>query len=331
MKQLLSFIVHIVIFLITILLYACSTDELQIIHDEPTAALRISSVSTGLLEITTETNTRASTIILNKETDKIGVFLLADPANGYPETILNRAYVYGTPMWKPEAELTLQDEVARMIAVYPYNESQNSMNVRLNSAVYDLANEYYYQNFKASFINTSVALSLKRAYSLLRFIIIKGEKEAATGKGEYTGDGSVSELSFTANIRREGTLDLTNETVSGNNDHVTLRTDFGGTPVTAVKASELAGSSRPPYADFLIVPCSPGGDITFLITIDGKQKSAKLPIVDLLNETGRIDAGIKYEIQIVIRPTTLDVIKKGLTTEEWTGGDATVEGSYVIQ
>lgn len=330
MKQILFFILHIGMFLITILLYACSTDELQIIHDKSTAVLCISSVATNLLETTVGTNTRASAIILNKETDKIGVFLLADPANGYPETILNRAYVYGSPMWKSEAELTLQDEAARMIAVYPYNESQNSMDVRLNSGVYNLANEYYYQNFKASFINTSVALSLKRAYSLLRFVIIKGEKEVSTGKGEYTGDGSVSELSFTANIRAEGTLDLINETVSGNTANVTLRTDFGGTSVTAVKVSELAGSLRPPYADFLIVPCSPGGDITFFVTIDGKQKSAKLPITALLGTTGRIDAGIKYEIQIVIRPTTLDVIK-GLTTEEWTGEDTSVEGSYVIQ
>lgn len=330
MKQILSFTVHIGMFLITILLYACSTDELQINHDELTTTLRISSVATGLLEATTGTNTRASTIILNKETDTIGVFLLADPANGYPETIINRAYTYGTPMWKPETELTLQDEAARMIAVYPYKESQNSTDVRLNSGVYNLANEYYYQNFKASFINTSVALSLKRAYSLLRFVIIKGEKEASTGKGEYTGDGSVSELSFTANICAEGTLDLTNETVSGNTANFTLRTDFGGTSVTAVKASELAGSLRPPYADFMLVPCTPGGDITFLVTIDGKQKSAKLPIADLLGTTGRIDAGVKYEIQIVIRPTSLDVIKE-LTTEDWTGGDTSVEGDYVIQ
>lgn len=330
MKQILSFIIHISMFLITILLYACSTDELQINHDEPTATLRISSVATGLLEATSGTNTRASTIILNKETDTIGVFLLADPANGYPETILNRAYAYGTPMWKPEAELTLQDEAARMIAVYPYNESLNSTFVSLNSGVYNLANEYYYQNFKASFINTSVALSLKRAYSLLRFVIIKGEKEASTGKGEYTGDGSVCELSFTANIRKEGTLDLIHETVSGNAVNLTLRTDFGGTPITAVKASELAGSLRPPYADFMLVPCTPEGDITFLVTIDGKQKSAKLPIADLLSTTGRIDAGVKYEIQIVIRPTSLDVIK-GLTTEDWTGGDTSVEGDYVIQ
>lgn len=330
MKQILSFIIHIGMFLITILLHACSTDELQINHDELTATLRISSVATGLLEATTGTNTRASTIILNKETDTIGVFLLADPANGYPETMINRAYTYGTPMWKPEAELTLQDEAARMIAVYPYNESLNSTFVSLNSGVYNLANEYYYQNFKASFINTSVALSLKRAYSLLRFVIIKGEKEASTGKGEYTGDGSVSELSFTANIRAEGTLDLTNETVSGNTASVTLHTDFDGMPVTAVKASELVGSLRPPYADFMLVPCTPGGDITFLVTIDGKQKSAKLPIADLLGTAGRIDAGVKYEIQIVIRPTSLDVIK-GLTTEDWTGGDTSVEGDYVIQ
>lgn len=330
MKLILYFISHISMFLITILLYACSTNELQTICNERTASLHISSVATALLETTTGTYTRASTILLNKETDKIGVFLLADPAKGYPETILNRAYTYGSPMWKTENELTLQDEAARMIAVYPYDENQNSTNVHLISDIYDLANEYYYQNFKASFINTSVALNLKRAYALLRFVFIKGEKEASTGKGEYTGDGSVSELTFTANIRKEGTLDLTNETVAGNLTNVTLSTDFGGVPVTAVIASDLVGSSRPPYADFLIVPCIPAGNITILVTIDGKQKRAELPITALLDETGRINAGVKYEIQIVIRPTTLDVIK-GLTAEEWTGGDTTVEGSYVIQ
>lgn len=259
--------------------------------------------------------TRAEhTRVLNAPSDKIGLFLKKDEQSGY-EAIDNKQYTYNSPTWDPKDgnQLLLKKPRATLTAYYPYKETGLTVNadgtitVPLATAPYKATDEFYYSgSFEASFWSSSITLSLKRAYSLLRFSFIKSSGE----KGEYTGDGLVK--GFTCKVidlPKKGTLELYSGDI----------TDVTNEDLTFSPGDFNAGSmEKPANCDYLVVPASSfNGTVTFSCTIDDLSLTNKtVSAAELCGGTlPSLKPGVAYTIRIVILPTGLSV--GTLQYEEW--------------
>lgn len=254
------------------------------------------------------------TRVLNDASDEIGLFLKEDADNGY-DAINNKQYTYNSPTWDPKDgnQLLLRKPRATLAAYYPYKQSGLTVNVDgtvtvpLSTAPYKSTDEFYYSgSFEASFWSSSITLSLKRAYSLLRFSFIKSSGE----KGEYTGDGLVT--GFTCKVTdlpKAGTLELYSGDITG----VTKEEQ------TFSPGDFTAGSmEKPANCDYLVVPASSfGGTVTFSCTIDGLSLTDKVVSAAELcgGASPSLKPGVAYTIRVVILPTGLSV--GTLQYEEW--------------
>lgn len=286
-----------------LLLGSCSGSDDHLPAEE--TAFRISGARLGL-----ETAlSRGATETLNKPTDAIGLFLQA--AGSY-DAIHNRKYSYGTPYWESEAEqLVLGKTPAVFTAYYPY-AADGTATATLTSQEYDAAKEFYYLPFKASYMTSTITLNLRRAYSLIRFSFIKGEKDQPRkDDAAYGGDAEVSDFSYTAGLCASGTLDLFTGTVSGNAADQTFTIS---TPFTA------GSSAAPVRKDYLIVPHDFSGDLTFSATVDGKAMTGKVSAAKLCGTvTAAFVEGTCYEIKVYVRPTGLEI--KTLRVKDWEATD----------
>lgn len=282
------------------------------------APLCIGSAQTSALPAATRSAaTRAAgTQILNKTADAIGLFLQA--ANGY-DAVNNRKYSYATPFWSTGQQLLLSSEKAMLAAYYPYSEAQATPEVTLTSHCYDAADECYYLPFTAAYINTFVNLNLRRAYALIRFSLIRGEKDIpAQGDAAYLGDGEVSSLSFTANLIEEGMLNLFTGSITGELKSLTLSWPEAG---SSSSSFVLGSTAQPATKDFLIVPCAAyNDDLTFSITVDGREMSGKVSAAALCGNDVALQEGVLYEIKVVVRPTEL-IVSGGLPVKGWESTD----------
>lgn len=246
-------------------------------------------------------------VVLDKETDRIGVFLQADPDNGYKEPVNNKEYTYGVPIWTSEPHLMLDEKSAQLAAYYPYNSNGYApTEVMLTSQAYAADREFYYQPFNASRISSSFHLKLRRAYSLVRFNVFAGEAgtDTDTGKGAYLGDGKVTAFTFTAPLTSIGTLNLFTGAVTVVNANVSF----------SVGSAFTAGTPATPYKlDYLIVPTDLSGlseenaKVSFTLTVDGKLMQGSVTAAAFFGTDKRLVEGVKYEVNIVIRPTGLEV------------------------
>lgn len=256
--------------------------------------------------------TRAeNTRVLNDANDTIGLFLKED-AEKY-KAIDNKVYTYNSPAWDPAdgEQLLLTKERATLMAYYPYKKTglvigeNGTVTVPLATTLYKAADEFYYSgSFEASFWSSSITLSLKRAYSLLRFSFIKSSGE----KGEYTGDGLVTGFTCkVTNLPKEGTLEL----YSGNITGVT-KGDLTFSP-----GDFTAGSmEKPANCDYLVVPSSSfDGEVTFSCSIDGLDTEQTVSAAELCGTLPSFKPGVAYAIRVVILPTGLNVSE--LQYEEW--------------
>lgn len=262
--------------------------------------LRIGNASAERSAAATRTSaTRASdTRLLNGDSDAIGLFIKAE--NGY-QAVNNRKYSYAIPVWKTEGEqLLLGSANATLAAYYPYWAEQNST-VILTGCTYQADKEFYYLPFSAGYLTSTVNLNLRRAYALIRFSLIRGTDEPSSGDAAYMGDGKVTAFSFTATLMSRGELDLFTGTITGNSPSSQEMKD--DTPCF------LGTSLAPAQKDFLIVPCSYSGDLTFKVTIDGKKMDGKVTDAALCGMGGALKEGVMYEIKVVVRPTELAVAK----------------------
>lgn len=300
------------------------------------AGLREASGTSGLV---TRADATEKELLLNASGDQIGIFLQADPDNGY-EAISNKKYTYGTPVWTSDSHLMLEEKSAQLAAYYPYETNGvTPTKVILTSGQYNKANEFYYLPFKASRISSSFRLHLRRAYSLVRLNLYVGEEDKATGKGAYTGDGKVTAFRFSAPLNSLGFLNLYTGEVNpaGGNMGVNFEENSGFT----------AGTKAVPYIlDYLIVPTdlstpvvlSTSGDlsapgilstsgnlsasgvlsdlseqpkdvsqISFTLTVDGKQMQGSVSPQAFFGNGMKLLEGVKYETNVVIRPAGLDV------------------------
>lgn len=283
------------------------------------APLCIGSAQTSALPAATRSAaTRAAgTQILNKTADAIGLFLKESKAY---DAVNNRKYSYATPFWSTGQQLLLSSEKAMLAAYYPYSEAQTTPEVTLTSHCYDAADECYYLPFTAAYINTFVNLNLRRAYALIRFSLIRGEKDKPTkGDAAYLGDGEVSSLSFTADLIEEGTLNLFAGSIAGMPKSFTLSWPEAGS--SSSSSFVLGSTAQPAQKDFLIVPCaSYSGDLTFSITVDGRKMSGKVSAADLCGTGTALQEGVMYEIKVVVRPTELTV-SKVMAVNGWDSAD----------
>lgn len=256
--------------------------------------------------------TRAeNTRVLNDVNDKIGLFLKED-AEKY-KAIDNKVYTYNSPAWDPAdgEQLLLTKERATLMAYYPYKENGLTVNgetvtVPLATTSYKAADEFYYSgSFVASSWSSSITLSLKRAYSLLRFSFIKSSGE----KGEYTGDGLVTGFTCkVTNLPKEGTLELYSGNITGvSKEDKTFSCD-----------EFTAGSmEKPANCDYLVVPSSSfDGEVTFSCSIDGLDITEQtVSAAELCGTLPSFKPGVAYAIRVVILPTGLSVSE--LQYEEW--------------
>ena len=252
--------------------------------------------------------------MLNDASDEIGLFLKKDEANGY-EAIDNKQYTYNNPTWDPKDgnQLLRKKPRATLVAYYPYTETgitmaaDGNLTVPLTTVPYEASKEFYYSgSFQASYWSSSIILSLKRAYSLLRFSFIK----SSGAKGEYTGNGVVTGFTCTVtDLPDAGTLELYSGDITG----VTTKEQ------TFTRGDFIAGSmEKPANCDYLVVPASSfGGTVTFSCNIDGLALENKtVSAEDLCGGTSpSLKPGVAYTIRVVILPTGLSV--GALQYEEW--------------
>lgn len=284
------------------------------------APLCIGSAQTSALPAATRAG---GTKVLNNASDAIGLFLKA--GNGY-DAVNNRKYSYAEPFWSTEEQqLLLSSEMATLAAYYPYSEAQTTHEVTLTSHCYDAADELYYLPFTAAYINTFVNLNLRRAYALIRFSLIRGEENKPNvGDAAYLGDGEVSGLSFTATLIKSGTLNLFTGIIAGTPKSFTLSWPEAGSSSSSSSSFVLGSTALPATKDFLIVPCaSYSGDLTFNVTVDGKEMSGTVSASALCGNGAALQEGVMYEIKLVMRPTELTV-SKVLAVKGWESAD--IEG-----
>lgn len=262
---------------------------------------------------TTTDDTLPEEIVLEQPTDQIGIFLQADPDKGYAEAITNKMYAYGVPIWTSEPHLMLGEQSAQLAAYYPYDaDGIAPKKVTLTSGTYAADKEFYYLPFRASRISSSFHLKLRRAYSLVRFNLFVGEEDADAGKGAYTGDGQVTAFAFTAPLTSTGTLNLFTGEVTAVNTNVSF----------AANGTFTAGTPAAPYVlDFLIVPTNlshlaeDASKVNFTLTVDGKEMKGSLTATAFFGADRKLAEGVKYEANIVIRPTGLEV--GTLRVQDW--------------
>lgn len=305
-------ITHQAVLFALFLLCSCTETGISLTVGAESNPLYIGSVGVNSPRLVTRAE---HTRVLNDASDEIGLFLRKDEPNGY-EAINNKHYTYNSPSWDPKDgnQLLLKKPRAKLVAYYPYKETGVTMNgdgltvtVPLATAPYEAAKEFYYSGpFEASFWSSSITLSLKRAYSLLRFSFIK----SSGAKGEYTGDGLVT--GFTCKVTDlpdTGTLELYSGDITG----VTTKEQ------TFARGDFTAGNmEKPANCDYLVVPASSfGGTVTFSCTIDGLSLTDKTVSAAELcgGASPSLKPGVAYTIRVVILPTGLSV--GTLQYEEW--------------
>lgn len=269
------------------------------------APLRVGSAGRGGIA----TRADGDTQLLNQPTDCIGIFLMADEEKGY-QAVTNKLYTYAIPHWKSEGDLMLAGETAQLAAYYPY-DANGSNPALLVSQAYNADKELYYLPFTANNASSTIDLNLRRAYALLRFNFIKGT-DTGTGQGTYTGDGKITTFGFTAPLLQAGMLNLftgkVNESVQA---PITL--NYSGAPFTA------GTTDAPAKVDFMVIPSDMSAftdDMTFGLTADGKEmKNGRLALKALCGEDKKLLEGTKYEINITLRPTGLEVDE--VKIEDW--------------
>lgn len=243
---------------------------------------------------------------LTRTTDAIGVFLKGD-ANY--TAFSNRKYAYGTPFWQSESglQLILGKKTAQLSAYYPYT-ADGAASVTLTSQAYAAGKEFYYLPFTASYMTSSVTLNLRRAYSLIRFSFIKGEKDKPrVGDAAYGGPASITGFKFKANLRQSGTLDLFAGTVSGS---------VAPKEFTITGAFTPGSSSAPVTKDYLIVPAPFSGNLEFSAVVDTKEMTGKISAADLCGTVRQeFVESTMYEIKVYVRPTGLEV--KTMKVKDW--------------
>lgn len=252
---------------------------------------------------------------------EIGLFLKADAPNGY-DAIANQKFTYDTPYWQTEEQILLGDAPAVIAAYYPYTaEVANPM--LLSSRKYsDEAGDLCYVNLTANNTNAHLKLNLERIYTRIVFTL--------NGSG-YPGDGKVSALRLSGTgITPVATLDLLERSVfadAGNYGVYNVRKPLLDFEEVEIKAETQFSNAASGEVDCLLVPTKLTGNVTFTLTVDGITLSGKVAAASLCgNADGILREGVRYEVNLTVKPVKLEV--GTIIRTEWE--PVKVDGDYEI-
>lgn len=250
----------------------------------------------------------------------IGIFLKEDAANGY-DALTNLQFTYDTPFWQTAEQILLGDAPAALAAYYPYAAGKVNP-VMLRCQRYSAAEDLHYVNFQANKEVSDVTLNLSRVYSRIVFHI--------KGDAAYTGAGYVTAVHFDGKgIIPAALLDMLD--LSALNIGGTVRDILD--PFTGLHVAEVSGftthftATTPDTADCLMIPSRLTGDIIFTFMVDGQQMEGKVTAGQLCGAGGILAEGVKYEVNITVKPARLEVVS--ISKTEWE--PLSVDGDYVIQ
>lgn len=306
-------------------LSACSGDglpglpELPVKPDAERVPLRVASATAGNgIGI----QTRADADARQELTSVAGIFLKEDASNGYA-ALANQKFSYATPFWQTDAQILLGEQNATLAAYYPYSVGRVNP-VMLRSQRYSAGEDLHYVNFEANSGVSAVTLNLSRIYSRIVFNF--------KAHSDYTGAGKVTAIHFSGNgIIPVAMLDMFDLTVQNPGGSVRDILD----PITGLHVAEINGfttefkAAEPEKkkADCLMIPATLESDITFTITVDGIKMEGTVSPEQLCGAGGILMEGVKYEVNITVKPTRLEI--GSISKTEWEPVD--VDGDYVIQ
>lgn len=251
----------------------------------------------------------------------IGIFLKEDAANGY-SALTNLRFDYATPFWQTDEQILLGEPNATLAAYYPYRAGKVNP-VMLRCQLYAAAEDLHYVNFEANSQVSDVTLNLSRVYSRIVFTF--------KGHPSYKGDGHVTSVRFDGRgITPVAMLDMLDLSVTG---------IVGGSirdilePVTGLHVAQVNGfdvqftQSASCEVDCLMIPAGLTGDITFSAMVDGSELTGTVTAEQLCGTGGILAEGVKYAVNITVKPMRLEV--GAISKTEWE--PAAVDGDYVIQ
>lgn len=305
-----------------LVLSACSDNGVPGLPDKADGnrvPLRVSGATAGNGGLGIETRADASRKELTAGSS-IGMFLKEDAVNGY-SALTNLPFTYGTPFWQTEEQILLGDAPAELAAYYPYHAGRVNP-VMLRSQRYNTGEDLHYINFRANNEVSGVTLNLSRVYSRIVFNF--------KGHASYTGAGKMTAIHFDGDgITPVAMLDMLDFSVQNVGGSVRNVLD----PFTGLHVAEISGfttqftASKTDTADCLMIPYQLSGDITFTAMVDGSAMTGTVTAEQLCGAGGILMEGVKYEINITVKPTRLEI--GSISKTEWEPVD--VDGDYVIQ
>lgn len=305
-----------------LVLSACSGDGVPGLPDKTDdnrVPLRVSGATAGNGGLDIQTRADATRKELTTGSS-IGIFLKEDAANGY-SALNNLLFTYGTPFWQTEEQILLGDAPAELAAYYPYSAGRVNP-VLLRSQRYSTGEDLHYINFKANNEVAGVTLDLSRVYSLIVFNF--------QAHPSYTGAGKVTAIHFDGDgiipVAMLDMLDLSVQNVGGSVRDIL-------DPFTGLHVAEISGfttqfdATTPDTADCLMIPARLTGEITFTAIVDGIVMTGTVTAEQLCGVGGILMEGVKYEVNITVKLTRLEI--GSISKTEWEPID--VDGDYVIQ
>ncbi len=232
----------------------------------------------------------------------IGIFRLE--STGYAGTRSNVQYTNSGSGWDVASDtdpIYLTQSQATLCAYYPYSgdDDYTDGTVTLTSQLYSGAADLCYQTGVQGISGTPVSFTLGHAYSLITFNLVRN--------ASYSGTCAVSGITIAnAGILTSGTLDMT----TGSYDGSTTGTVIVDPAITSIEN----GSSVTKAILMAPVTTAMNGNLTLILTVDGKQMSITLGVSTF--SLTQLDAGTNYSISVTISGTGISV--SGVTIEDWT-------------
>ncbi len=264
-------------------LFSCSEDDV-LMNNGGLTPLSISSVS-----LSVAANKSDPVIVPNC----IGLFLLANPTNGYA-TLNDAEYDnLNNSGWNAKSTtIGLNNNQATVCAYSPFGASDinvctNPKNVMLISKGYIAGEDLCYATSNVTPLNakaSSVGFTMSHAYSRITFIL--------TRDAAYSGAGAVSQIQITnPGILSTSTLDITTGTYGA------------GVPGTVSYNPGISGiaSGASMNTSVLMVPVTTAmnGNMNLACMVDGQTMKADLPVV--ANNLTTLDAGKNYQVAVSLR------------------------------
>lgn len=281
----------VIIFLSLTILFSSCAEENCIVPGTPEDVSAPLAISDAFLSASM---TRATEVLGTGKS--IGLFL---SGTNYT-TLTNVQYNYGSPNWLPAATtIYLTRNTANICAYYPYAASTAST-LTLTPKVYALASDICYQTNQSASTpsNTTLSLTMVRAYSKIKLLISKD--------ASYPGTGLITSISIAnTNLISSNTLNMTTGI-------------YGASPTKATftdAAPGIANLSTSATKEYLMVPVDfASNNTTLTLTVDGSSLTGTVTSANL----PALVKGYEYSITVSITGSALNI--SSVSTTNWEAG-----------